>query len=341
MKAFNILKYMFILSLLWTSSSTLAKTFGTALSEIHTIDNHNIHVATWGDVSNEALPWVVKISGPIDSWHSDSAWFAANGPLLATAFRVLAIDRAGQINELDNAPVGYQHFATDLQLILQKYAVKNATLVAFASSNISAQIFFNEHTDQQAITRALLIDPDVLTSFSIKRYASDAQPFKENLSQYLDYIGQGKYTQRVTQKNAADMKLLQTLSHHATTDWQYVKTIFDARLKVNNQLNLFREIARYETDLMAAANTQWPEHIPTVIVDTQFESKYIENTDDAKAKEGLIAWQNDAKTYYQMLAKLNSKNVYIEAKTQAHLFQFEQPETVKKLIVTLQTVATN
>lgn len=329
----TIITFIFFLA----TSSASAESVIEAKSKILLVDEHSLHVTTWGKLSDQNLPWVVMISGPIDSWHSDSAWFAHVAPILANNFRVMAIDRAGQVNGIEDAPVGYQHFAKDLHLVLSQYAIENATLIAFASSNVSAQIYFDQHKTQRAIDGVLLIDPDVLTPFSIDRYAADAKPFKDNLEQYLDYISQGKYTSRVEQKNTADMTVLKTLSTSETADWRHVEKIFASRLLVNNQISLFREIARYNEDLQAAAKVSWPAHIPTIIVDTQFETKYIENTEDQEAKDGLIAWQKDAKAYYKALANINTENIYREVSTQAHLFQVEQPQVVAELVVTLQS----
>ncbi|GAB5381692.1 MAG: hypothetical protein Alis3KO_35750 [Aliiglaciecola sp.] len=338
MKSVKALKDILFLTFIIGVASVKASPQSMAQHETLMVDEHPIHVATWGDTTDQERPWIVMISGPIDTWHSDSAWFAANAKVLAKDYRVMVIDRAGQILDTLDAPVGYDHFATDMHLVLTHYAINDATLVSFASGNISAQIYFSNYTQQRAIDNVLLIDPDVLTPFSIARYAADAKPFKDNLNQYLDYISQGKYTPRVEQKNTADMAVLQALGKSDAMDWDYVDSIFKTRLLLNNQLNLFREIARYEEDLHAASQLNWPKQIPTSIVDTQFESHYIQNTDETDAKEGLIAWQKDAKTYYQSLAKLSANNSYVETDTEAHLFQVEQPKAVANLIKALRSI---
>ncbi|MDO6695520.1 alpha/beta hydrolase [Aliiglaciecola sp. 3_MG-2023] len=299
------------------------------------IDEHPLHVSFWGEKNALQKPWVVLISGPIDSWHSDSAWFAASAPILAQHYRVIAIDRAATVVNLADAPVGYTHFALDLNLTLQHFNIQNATLVAFASSNISAQIALQENREKR-VSNVVLIDPDVLSEFSIARYNQDALPFKNNLEKYLTYISQHKYSARVKQKNQADLEKLTSLSTLATTNWQYVTKLMDKRLEIHNQKNLFIEIANYHQDLQQAAKLVWPQHIPTVIIDTQFEDSYIAQTDNQEQKAGLIKWQKDGTEYYQRLVRLSDQNRYLTTPSKAHLFQFERPFELLSIIQQLR-----
>ncbi|GAC13795.1 alpha/beta fold hydrolase [Aliiglaciecola lipolytica] len=299
------------------------------------IDNHPLHVAVWDSPRNQQKPWVVLISGPIDSWHSDTAWFASAAPVLAKHYRVLAIDRAGMVNSLKDAPVGYSHFAKDLVLTLDEFAIQDATLIAFASSNISAQIAL-QNSLSKPISSVVLIDPDVLTEFSIARYSQDAMPFKDNLEKYVEYVSEGKYTPRVKQKNQTDLETLQSFPPLPDTDWQYVTDMMNKRLEIQNQINLFLEIARYQQDLEHAASFSWPKNIATVIIDTQFEDKYISEADSEEDKIGLQQWQQDAKSYYQHLANLSDGNRYIESKSKSHLFQFEQPDRLLEIVQELR-----
>jgi hypothetical protein len=55
------------------------------------VDGHPLHVLQWGDWSRTDLPTLVLLSGPIDSWHSDSAWWASMGPKLAQDYKVIAV----------------------------------------------------------------------------------------------------------------------------------------------------------------------------------------------------------------------------------------------------------
>lgn len=297
------------------------------------LDNHPLHYESWQSETLSDKPTVVLLSGPIESWHSDSAWWAWLGPELARSYRVIAFDRAGQVLANPDAPVGYAHFAEDLAQAFSTLQVRDALVVAFASSNISVQLFLAAHPEQQAIKQVVMIDPDVLTDFSIARYKNDAAAFKRNLSAYQDYIRAGKYTARTEQKNAADLSQLQTLSNNAeTVDWQYVARLQQARLSIDNQLNLFREIARYDEDLDAVAQTQWPSSMPLVVIDTDFEAAYIDTEQDETQKAGLIAWQQDAVGYYQQLASLHPASRYIASTSREHLYQFAEMASLVTLI---------
>lgn len=304
------------------------------------LDGHPIHVGIWAPdedtKAQEDLDTVVLLSGPIDSWHSDSAWWAAITPQLSKTHRVIALDRAGTVLAAPSAPVGYSHFAKDLHLALTQLKVRGATLVAFASSNISVQLYLHAQQQQQAISRVILIDPDVLTDFSISRYAADTRPFKDNLEKYQAYITEQKYTPRVKQKNQQDwqhLKHLRASDPDHQVDWQYVEDIFARRLEITNQLNLFQEIARYQQDLTLAASTNWPKDIPLTIIDTDFETGYIEQVSEDKDKQGILAWQQDATDYYQTLVAESDQGRYIATQTKAHLYQFEKPQALIDLIV--------
>ena len=301
------------------------------------VDGHTLHFESWNTEAQVDKPSIVLLSGPIDTWHSDSAWWAWLGPELAKTHRVIAIDRAGLVTATPEAKVGYQHFAQDLAEVFELLQLKDALVVTFASSNISVQLYLAQHPQQQAIKQVIMIDPDVLTPFSIARYKNDAAQFKENLAAYTDYIKAGKYTARTEQKNATDLALLQSLSGGSqAVDWQYVDKLQQARLNIINQVNLFNEIAIYDQDLDAAASTQWPASMPLIIIDTDFEAEYIEAEQDESVKADLITWQQDAVQYYQQLTSLHPASSYIPSSTRAHLYQFAEIEQLMALITKVQ-----
>jgi pimeloyl-ACP methyl ester carboxylesterase len=303
----------------------------TAKHDTVQVDGHALHIARWGE-SQQNLPTVILLSGPIDTWHSDTAWFAALAPRLASSHEVLAIDRAGLVLGTPDAPVGYQHFAHDLNLLLPQLGIKRAIFVAFASSNISLQLLANSQA-ASVIEKAIMIDPDVLTPFSTARYKSDAKPFKDNLDAYVTFIQDGKYSPRVEQKNASDLAQLMALqSLDSDTDWDYVKFLFAARLAISNQVNLFREIAIYGQDLDAVAATTWPATIVLRIVDTDFEDVYITQTPAGDEQLSLIQWQQDASDYYQQVIEATADGRYIHATQQSHLYQFAEVNAVLDLI---------
>lgn len=301
------------------------------------VDGHTLHIESWNTAAQVDKPSIVLLSGPIDSWHSDSAWWAWLGPELAKTHRVIAIDRAGLVTATPEAKVGYQHFAQDLAEVFEQLQLRDALVVAFASSNISVQLYLAQHPQQRAIKQVIMIDPDVLTPFSIARYKNDAAPFKQNLTRYTEYVKAGNYMARTEQKNATDLALLQSLSGGSqAVDWQYVDKLQQARLNIINQVNLFNEIAIYEQDLDAAASTQWPASMPLIVVDTDFEAKYIETEQDESVKADLITWQQDAVQYYQQLTALHPASRYIPSSSRAHLYQFAQIEQLMTLIAQTQ-----
>lgn len=302
-------------------------------SELLQVDGHPIHVLKWGDWTRSDLPTLVLLSGPIDSWHSDSSWWASLGPRLAKDHKVIAVDRAGIYNQLHDAPVGYEHFADDLYILFKQLNIQQSTVVAFASSNITVNVFFARHPLDSAISRVVMIDPDVLTAQSIARYKNDARPFKDKQQEYLAYVAEGKYIPRVEQKNAADLATLKELGKDdVQMDWSIVEQMFTARLAIANQLNLFREIARYGEDLDAAFSHSLPEAIPLTIIDTDFEMAYVDTAEDEKSKTELLQWRDDAKQYYQQQVSQSKQGRYIPVATRAHLFQVEQAQALSEIV---------
>lgn len=308
------------------------------LAQTLTVDGHQLHFESWGSSEDYQKPTLVLLSGPIDTWHSDSVWWASVGPILAKDHRVIALDRVGQVLGIKDADVGYEHFAKDLALSFAALKITNATVVAFASSNISVQLFLAANPQQYAIKQVIMIDPDVLSAYSIARYKNDAALFKQNLPAYVKYILAGKYQARTAQKNASELAHLKDISEGIQVDWPYVEKLQNARLELHNQVNLFNEIAIYDEDLDAAAATQWPANMPLIVIDTDFETPLINQAKDETEKKSLIAWQQDARRYYQKLAALNPANVYIESPSPEHLYQFAQLNALLSLIKQAQSL---
>ncbi|WP_026377465.1 alpha/beta fold hydrolase [Aestuariibacter salexigens] len=313
----------------------------TATSSIYEVNGQQLHVASWMDGdSQSSLPWLVLLSGPVDTWHSDTAWYAALAPRLAQHFRVIAVDRSGLINAVPDAQVGYARFAEDLAGLFTQLNISNATVVAFASSNISMQIMLNHPQSHSRINQVVLIDPDVLSPFSIARYKSDAAPFKENLTAYLEYIGEGKYTSRVEQKNAADRQLVEgLLGNDQIFDIAYFDKLLSARRKVVNQQNLFKEIARYGDDLNAAAQLKWPANVPVTVIDTDFEQGYINASNDPETTAGLQAWKEDGEQYYRQLAAMHPQSQYVRTDSTAHLYQVVFASELADMLIKMRPVS--
>jgi pimeloyl-ACP methyl ester carboxylesterase len=247
---------------------------------------------------------------------------------------VIAIDRAGLVTNQADAPVGYHHFAKDIAEVFDNMKIEKPIVIAFASSNISLQLLLQSPEQQNNIRRAFLIDPDALTDFSSARYIEDAKPFKDNLDKYVEYILAGKYTERVKQKNAADReKVMSMLKQFKNVDWDYFNSLFKARLTLNNQVNLFKEIAVYNDDLNAVMKTKWPSNVPMTIFDTDFELEYAESAETDELRQSLIAWKEDAKGYYQSITARHPDSEYIETLSRSHLYQFEKPDELINTIL--------
>lgn len=279
---------------------------------------------------------MLLLSGPTDNWNSDSAWFARLAPKLAKQYRVITVDRAGQQTSNPSASVGYKNFGDDLNVLIPKLKPQKLHIIAFATANLALHQYF-AHSPKTPIASITLIDPGVLLPFSINRYKSDPKPFKDNLSEYIEYIGAGKYAERAQQKNDIELKHLKSLAKGDTdTDWNYLNKTFKARLSIANLQNLFREIARYGDDLDAATKVTLPKNIPLIVFDTDFEDAYIEKTDKQEDKAGLIRWKSEAQTYYKQLAANSINGRYVHLKTREHLLPFSDPD---KLVETINQLA--
>ena len=302
-------------------------------SQIIKIDGSKLQLTRWHQADfPESVTNIVLLSGPTDNWNSDSAWFARLAPKLAKTHPVYSIDRAGQLTGQTDATIGYAAFGRQLSQVFEQLKLKNIQFIAFASSNIALNTYF-ANQPKQKVASVIMIDPDVLTTFSMARYKKDAAPFKKNLDKYVTYIGEGKYNDRAKQKNAMDFAHLQSLSQQdPDTDWAYVERVFKQRLKIANLQNTFREIAHYDQDLQAAAKVGFPKQIPLTILDTDFENTYIDNTEKEVDKQGLLQWQQDAKRYYQQLTQSSIRGHYIHVPTREHLLPFSDPDSLLKLV---------
>lgn len=332
-KLISLIKVAFYLtlSILW-SFSVSAK----FQSEIVEVNGQKFHTSEWiAPSTNFAIDKTkafILLSGPTDNWNSDSAWFASLAPHLAKENRVIVIDRAGLVTSNPSASLGYVNFGFSIEKILRHFKLEKVDIVAFASANLSVLAYLSKKPIQ-TIQSVTLIDPDVLTPFSIARYSNDAKPFKDNLSQYSSYISAGKYNVRAKQKNAMELKHLQEVVDDKTNvDWQYIDWMFAKRLSITNLKNLFAEIAIYEQDLLKANSYHFDVDFPLTIIDTNFEQKYIERESDEDKKASLIKWRQDAQKYYKKLAESSNANRYIYLDTTEHLVIFSEPAKIAKII---------
>jgi hypothetical protein len=97
-------------------------------SQLIEVDGDLLHVRIMG--GRHEGPTVVMLSGPTDSWHSDSAWFAALQPLLARTMRTYVVDRAGQGFSEGDGRGGYAAFGEQLGSLLPELASERVIVVA-------------------------------------------------------------------------------------------------------------------------------------------------------------------------------------------------------------------
>lgn len=280
---------------------------------------------------------VILLSGPNDHWNSDAAWWVTLAPLLKLHANVIAVERPaiglGEQRDAQASPAssGYLAFSNQVKQVLDAYQPDGFSIIAFASSNMTVLKLLNDYPDLSP-EKVLLIDPDVLTEFSVARYKKDAAPFKENLQKYTEYLSEGKYTSRVEEKNAAELEQINNLApalNDAQSEW--LRNIMDARKEIANHVNLFQEIAVYGEDLEAAKSLSWPADINLTIVDTDFEQRYINHSDDAEMIEGLQMWRKDGREYYEALTKGENRKLKV-LETEEHLVMIEQPHLIADLI---------
>ncbi|BDX05771.1 alpha/beta fold hydrolase [Planctobacterium marinum] len=286
----------------------------------------------WWQAKQPQAETVILLSGPNDHWNSDAAWWLTLAPMLQKHTHVVAIERPVIGLNLEAPQLGYVAFAKQVKQVITEQGIDDFSIVAFASSNMTVLQLLNQYPELSP-RKVILIDPDVLTEFSVSRYQADAQPFKDKQKQYQEYLQSGKYIARVQQKNAAELEHIKKLAPEFNDEQRHwLQDIFSAREKIPNQVNLFSEIAVYGEDLARAKQLGWPDELPMMIIDTDFEQGYINRNDDAQAIEGLQKWRKDAWKHYKSLTQGEHKKL-ISLESQEHLIMIEQPELIIKLLI--------
>ncbi|MBV1907791.1 MAG: hypothetical protein KUG78_00625 [Kangiellaceae bacterium] len=312
------------------------------LMEALTIDDYQLTVTHWLDktesTSQKSNRTIVLLSGPTDYWNSDSAWYARLAPKLAKIYPTISIDRHGQLLsekralELDKTKLGYIEFGKALSKLVAQLKLKNITFISFASANISLLQYFDKLRNV-GDHKVILVDPDVLTPYSINRYSNDALPFKNNLSRYVEYISQGKYDKRANQKNGYELADLKKMSQmDPDTNWKYIDEIMNKRLERHNLISQFHEISLYAEDLRNAKVLLFPRNLPISIIDTDFEIGYIEKENDSDKKQELARWRSDAEKYYKNIVSESKKRRYYHLEEQEHLVPFSNPNFIIELV---------
>ncbi len=291
------------------------------------------HVRAMG-LENDG-PAVVLLSGFNKNFHSDSAWFSLLQPLLAENYRVYSIDRAanawGEYTEL----ASYRYFVDDLYAVLTSLNETEISLVSFASSNITAQLFQDKYAHQEGINiqNMIWVDPDILLPHSISLYKGyPVDWYEEYLIDLLPYVEEDYFTERSTEKVAAEtLEITNMIPANLADkmDWDFYHTIANRRLTITGQKIRMAEIANYPADLDAVNTIEFNTDIPITIIDSDFEQTDIDNA--TENKDSLIKWQQEGTLWSKDIAELTGGQ-YIPLTNAKHLVPFEKPEIIKQAI---------
>ncbi len=250
-----------------------------------------LHVRTLG--ARHEGPAVVLLSGPTDSWASDSAWYALLQPLLARSVRTHAVDRAGQAFSSGDGRGGYAAFGRSLAQLLAALGEERVLVVAFASANLALHHHFARVLDAEPVIAALLVDPDSLHPELLDFYASQAEPFQADGLEA--YVRGGHYDERARALHDADRDhVLGLLSETDAVVFQdrYFDRVLATRLEHPRILARMTETARYDEDVRGAAAVPWPATVPVWSFDTAFEQAAIEAASTPDERARYERWQS-------------------------------------------------
>ena len=296
-------------------------------SRLIDVDGDALHVRIMG--GRHEGPTVVMLSGPTDSWHSDSAWFAALQPLLARTMRTYIVDRAGQGFSEGDGRGGYMAFGEQLGSLLPELAKEPVVVVAFASANLALHRYFASRPDGGHIAAALLIDPDALHPELIEFYASQAEPFKDG--GLKGYVRSGKYDERARQLHDADQQHVLSLLDEESRFYfaeRYFERVMETRLDHKKILSRFREIARYDEDVYGAASVVWPETVQVWSFDTAFELAAVASAEEEAERQRYQRWHDLSSEWMQSLPG----GCRIASESREHLAVVDQAQTLVAVI---------
>jgi len=312
------------------SSNSVNQTGKPALPEgsrLVAVHGQRLHIRTIG--SSNPGPLIVMLSGPTESWHSDSAWFAALQPLLARSMQTVVIDRSGQgFSEGDGAG-GYEGFAAQLSELLPRLSRSPVIVVAFASANLALHHYFaaNQHGGQ--IAAALLIDPDALHPDLLEFYSSQAVPFKNPaLRQYVEEGGYDSRAQELLEGDRTHVYSVLPDDADEYFDQRYFEQILATRTTHRNIIARFTEIARYDKDVLLAATIDWPDSVPVWVFDSDFELAAIEAAQDHDEATTYQRWRDLSTAWMQRLPDV----CWIHSDSREHLAPIAQPKKIADLI---------
>ncbi len=304
------------------------------------VGNQSLHVYKRGQGDTAVL----MLSGPIDTWYSDSAWFVRMQGALESDFTTYALDMPGFAGTESEKGPDYFDFARDVALVLERIPEQKVLLLSFASSNLTVYRLLQDFGTSPKLRGVVFIDPDVLTDYSISRYRSDAEPFFTRQQDYKEYILSGKYTARAKAKNEQDMASLKRLAAQPAvageaTDWAQVEKVFSARESLEGQLSTFKMVANYYQNLGGALDlfqqTPIDERLALSIVNTDFENAYLQHA-EATEQAGLNRWREEGDVWMQSLCANRERCRYIHLADEEHLVPFSQPDIIRAELLRME-----
>ncbi|AOE48934.1 hypothetical protein KS2013_206 [Kangiella sediminilitoris] len=336
---------MVVLPLVVSVNIGLAKQQLPALpdsSRLEMVHDHQLHIRETTAVTRG--PTLVLLSGPTDNWHSDSAWWVLAQNYLAQKYHTVLIDRAGQgWSEMIKLP-SYSHFASDLSMLIKSDALNSSgeevVIVAFASANLAVRQALQEEAVRQKVRGVVLIDPDVLTEFSIKHYTSETEKYRLEWDALEAFIQSGKYDSRVKAKLRDELKHVKEIipeEFRQLMDWGYYDAIETIRSTREYQIHKFLETTAYLKDLNNAQAQPIPQSIPLIIIDTDFEAVYLKQLTDEAAKLSVAEWRKEGSAWYRSLTEKSHCGTYWAVETEEHLLMFSDPEVIEQAIEKLLT----
>lgn len=303
-------------------------------SKLVEVDGTALHVRVMGK-NHSDKPTVVLLSGPNKNFHADSAWFALLQNYLAKDYKVVAVDRPGNVFSGFAEQTDYLGFADKLHQVLVKLGEKHVVFAGFASANITLVEYERRygHSEQVKLSGMLWIDPDVLLPYSIAFYQDYPVTFyRDKLAQLMPHLASGAWTERTLKKleeEREQVKGLIATSFKKDMDWSYFDLASQQRLLTDRQQTRAIEIARYFTDLEAMKSFDYITSVPVSVIDSDFEAAQIEAFPDAAEK--MTRWMEEGTQWSKMVAE-KSGGAYIPLENAEHLVTFQHPQVIAEAL---------
>ncbi len=301
----------------------------------------SLYVIKKGDGDNN--PKIILLSGPTDNWHSDLGWWVLGQNYLASKYSTVAIERPGQGFSQSIEKPSYVNFANNLSTFISNEKAP-VILVAFASSNLSVQLALQSQQVQEKVLGVVFLDPDVLTEHSIEHYTAESENYKKNWQQLKNYIKAGNYQSRIAQKILQEREHLEALvipELEDYMDWELYDKYEKKRGEANYQINKFKEVTAYKSDLEHAMEASFPMDIPLIILDSDFETGYLKTIEDNKVRQSIIKWRDQGKKQFFDLARRHPCSAYWPIDTQEHLLTYTHPQKIQQAIHRIEMCSNN